>query len=294
VAKDTGAVQVEQVADGLEIVRSCALCGSADVRPLDAAFGFRRCGACGFVFDSPRPTPGEIESHYSAPGQYDGWLAVDRARDRLAERRLRKLLPHARPGSLLDVGAGIGQLLHHARPHFTRVAGTEVSASAVEHARARYGLELAHGRLEDLDLGTFDNVTLVHVLEHVQDPLRLLRRCRESLRPGGMLLVCVPNDLRSWTSRLRAVRARLAGGRDSPVVGLPRVLATDEIHLSHFTSATLRAALGAAGFEVARLDVDPYWAATGLRGAVHAANYHVHRLLRLGTYQALWAVAYRT
>ena len=109
-----------------------------------------------------------------------------------------------------------------------------------------------------------------------------------------MLLVCVPNDLRSWTSRLRAARARLAGGRDSPVVGLPRVLTTDEIHLSHFTAETLRAALGAAGFAVASVDLDPYWAADGWRRALHAANYHLHRLLRLGSYQALWAVAYRT
>lgn len=285
---------MSEAAEELERVRTCPLCGGVELRPLDEAFGFWSCAGCAFVFDSPRPSPAAIERHYSAPGQYDAWLAADAARDALARRRIRKLLPRSRPGSLLDVGAGIGQFLHHARPHFSAVFGTEVSESAVAVARERYGLALARGRVEELELEPVDNVTLVHVLEHVHDPLRLLRRCRDLLRPRGMLLVCVPNDLRSWTSRLRALRARAAGGPHSPVVGLPSVLATDEIHLSHFTAETLRRALETAGFDVACLDRDPYYAAAGWRLVLHEANYRVHGLLRLGTYQTLWSVAYRS
>lgn len=163
----------------LETLSSCPLCGSASFAHLDEAFHFDRCTSCGFVFDNPRPTQAAIAEHYSKSGQYDGWLANIDAREAMWKRRLAKMLHHAVPGTLLDVGTGIGQFLALARPHFSEVHGTELSQSAVRIAKERYGLDIFHGTIEALALGTYDNVTMVHVLEHVVSPRYTLRRCFE-------------------------------------------------------------------------------------------------------------------
>jgi SAM-dependent methyltransferase len=133
---------------------------------------------------------------------------------------------------------------------------------------------------------------MIHVLEHVHDPVRVLQRCHSLLRPKGILLICVPNDIQSWSSKIRATVGRLLENpRRSSVLGLRRVTEAPEIHLSHFTEGTLRLALERCGFALRRIDCDPFYAASGLSLALHEANYQVHRLLSLSTYQALWAVA---
>lgn len=273
-----------------ERLDACILCESRRIEPLDAAFGFVRCSACGHVFDNPRPTEDAIVEHYSRMGQYDDWVEVLGARERLWRRRIGKLRRHAVPGSLMDVGAGIGQFLVLAQPYFTEVTGTEVSVSAIALAKEKYGLTLHQGTIEALNLPAVDNLTLFHVLEHVGSPRRTLERCHELVRPGGRLFLCVPNDIRSWTSRIRALKSRWRANGNSPIAGLPRWEATKEIHLSHFTAQSLASGVMAAGFRVLSIGNDPYYAAAGWKLALYTANYLVHETLRLPTYQALWLV----
>src|SRR4249920_452047 len=111
---------------GLEVVAACNVCGSDRILKVDPEFNFCRCDSCGYVFDSPRPSVAAVARFYSQAGKYDSWLLQERARDLLWKRRLRKLLPHRAPGSLLDIGAGIGQFLHHAQPLFAQMTGTEI------------------------------------------------------------------------------------------------------------------------------------------------------------------------
>ena len=115
----------------------------------------------------------------------------------LWKRRLKKLIHFGATGALLDIGAGYGQFLHHARPFFSDVTGTEVSASAVALAKEKYSLSLLAGQIEELKLPlhSFDTITLFHVLEHVPDPGKLVRRCHALLKSQGMLVIAVPNDV---------------------------------------------------------------------------------------------------
>lgn len=85
-------------------------------------------------------------------------------------------MKHAKHGSLLDVGVGIGQFLGMARNYFTEIAGTEVSSQAIEIAADKFSVNLISGRVESIDFQkkTFDNVALFHVLEHVHEPKSLL------------------------------------------------------------------------------------------------------------------------
>ncbi len=71
-------------------------------------------------------------------------------------------------GRLLDVGAGLGTFLAQARQDGWAVEGTEVSETAVSYALERYGIVLHRGQVEQMDLGSgsYDIITLWHVLEH--------------------------------------------------------------------------------------------------------------------------------
>jgi SAM-dependent methyltransferase len=104
-------------------------------------------------------------------------------------------------GRLLDVGCGGGELLAFLRSLGWQVEGVEVDPVAVERARAK-SLTVHLGTLEDqrLSADRFDVITMNHVIEHVHDPIGLLRECRRILKPGGRLAVTTPN-LDSWGHR---------------------------------------------------------------------------------------------
>ncbi len=286
----------------VEYVQTCTLCDSDALVMLDPDCAICQCRSCGHVFDSPRPSSAEVMRFYSQASKYDPWMAQEGAWDRLWRRRLKKMPRPQDGGSLLDVGAGIGQFLHHAKAWYAAVEGTEVSESAVAIARQKYRLTLTKGRLKALVFAAeaFETITLFHVLEHVPDPGETLARCWQLLHEGGVLVIAVPNDLQSlrtqvkrWVRCLGLTRFRHIGK-----LGLPRLAldgSLDEIHMSHFTPEVLRRALERLGFCVVEESLDPYYAATGLMLALHTAFYWacllLFRLARLNLYDTIWMVA---
>jgi 2-polyprenyl-3-methyl-5-hydroxy-6-metoxy-1,4-benzoquinol methylase len=275
-------INVPVARPGTEELHQCTACGSGDIAVYDRKSCLMQCRACDFVFDSPRPTAAAIADFYSRPNKYDKWLNDIRPREALWRRRLRKILPWAVPGNLLDVGSGIGQFLAHARPHFTDVTGTEVSGSAVALAHDRYDLKLIKGDLLSLALpaNSFDNITVIHVLEHVPSPSTFVEKCASLLRPGGRLFIAVPNDIDCFLPKI-------------PAITLDGTMA--EIHLSHFTEAVLRRLLLSKGFAVLEEGLDPYYVATGVKRILHAAIYFgcagIKALAGKNKYKTLWVVA---
>ena len=286
----------------METIQSCSVCGSEIFEAADVQWNLCRCLGCGFVFDNPRPTLAELSEFYSKPTKYDSWIEREHERNDLWERRLKKLLPRRANGNLLDIGTGIGQFLHRARPFFTEVYGTEVSQSAVRIAKEKYGLNIYHGAVEQLDLppAFFDNITLFHVLEHVPDPARLLKICWSLLRPEGTLVIAVPNDLLAWTSFLKKTGKWMqipAFRKFSPRFGLPRVGTSREVHLSHFTPQVLRTLVTNHGFSILEESLDPYFAAGGFMKAFHASYFALHQtlfwLFNINRYDTMWLIARR-
>ncbi len=152
----------------------------------------------------------------------------------------RMYLQDAAPGRLLDVGAGSGKFLYEMRGRGWEVEGLDADPQAAKAAGERYGVRvracgLAEARFPSC---SFDAITLNHVLEHLPDPVALLRECERVLRPGGRLVGITPNA-DSWG------HGRF--GRNWRGLEPPR-------HLHVFNPRSLAACAGKAGF--ARFDLN--------------------------------------
>ena len=204
-------------------------------------FEIRRCPDCGLAITWPPPAPSEMGRYY--PDAYYGNAGEKRfvgpveALQRALYGHRASLVEKATgrgPGRVLDVGCGRGFLLDAFRRRGWSVEGTEMSEASSAHAREVLEIPVRVGPLETLGLpaGSFDAVTLWHVLEHVTTPASLLEEIGRILKPGGVLLVSVPN--------FGSPEAR-ATGAGWFHLDVPR-------HLVHFTHGTLDSSLRSAGF----------------------------------------------
>jgi SAM-dependent methyltransferase len=287
-----------------EFLDECAVCCNHVIEVLDADCNIVKCTACGFIFDNPRPTQEELVRFYSQPSKYDLWLTELGPRETVWKRRLRMLLPYKKPGSLLDVGTGIGQFLSLARKSFTQVFGTEVSTTAVKIAKDRFQLDLFQGSIEDLEEAgsTFDNITLFHVLEHVPNPRLTIETCHSLLSPGGMLVIAVPNEIASLRTFVRRSLNFLGLRKQDGLgkFGVPRIElnpSTPEVHLSHFTRNVLLTLLKTTGFSVAMSTLDPYRLKTGLSRLKPEAYYYFClgflRIFQINLFDTIFVVAHK-
>jgi SAM-dependent methyltransferase len=167
-------------------------------------------------------------------------------RRRQVEAQVR-FLHHKPEGRLLDVGCGSGEWLLAMRDLGWEVEGVDFDGDAVQ-AAAEQGVLVRRGVLEDqhYPAGSFDAVTLNHVIEHVPDPLATLRECARVLRPGGDLVLFTPNN-GSLGHRVFGCHWR---GLEPPR------------HLHVFCPESMSALLRAAGFtryEVSTLNSDYIW-----------------------------------
>jgi SAM-dependent methyltransferase len=198
-----------------------------------------RCVGCRSAVTAPE-APGDAHEAdaYGAPAPRLAKAAapVLAAFDRQRLALLRDAAPP--PGSLLDVGAGRGRFVAAARAAGYDARGIEPTARGVGAARETYGVELAQAGIGEaaVDEGSLDVATLWHVLEHVDEPLDALDRVTSWLRPGGVVLVGMPN--------LESLQAQLAGGRWYHF-DVPR-------HRMHLTPGGLDTLLRRAGLEPLR------------------------------------------
>lgn len=150
-------------------------------------------------------------------------------------------------GRVLDIGCASGGLLAVLRPGAGHLAGLELSPTAAA-AAAQVGDQIVCGALADdglpFEAGSFDLVVLADVLEHLADPGAGLARATAWCRPGGAVLVSVPN-VAHWHARLTLLRGRWPQ-HDSGTF--------DAGHLRWFTRGSLRELLADAGLRDIALD----------------------------------------
>ncbi len=192
-----------------EIVQHCPLCGSPSSSPFDER-QFRGqqvsnviCRECGLVYQSPRMTEAESRDFYETEYRllYQGQegpspkdLKVQSGRARVTLEFARRHIPAT--SRLLDIGCSTGILLQQFQQYYhAQVVGVEPGNLYRQYAQAS-GLEV-YASLEELqntNPAPFSLVSLMHVLEHLPNPVEYLQELRTKLLdPDGWLLLEVPN-----------------------------------------------------------------------------------------------------
>jgi 2-polyprenyl-3-methyl-5-hydroxy-6-metoxy-1,4-benzoquinol methylase len=216
-------------------------------------FPIWECSHCTLRFTQSVPNEKEIGEYY----QSENYIShsntkkgiVNQLYHRVREHSLnnkRKLIQsHLQANKsprLLDIGCGIGAFMHHMQQHGWDVEGTEPSSDARAQAAQQFGLAVHPPEdLFDPQLGTFDILTMWHVLEHVHTLNEYMVRLRELMRPNATLFIAVPN----YTSYDASVyRAHWAA------YDVPR-------HLYHFSPASMRLFVQKHGFTLKA--IQPMW-----------------------------------
>lgn len=114
---------------------------------------------------------------------------------------LRSFLPFLRSGSALEMGSYQGDFTALLAEHFDDLTVIEAASNLIEKTRARAPVtkggrrvECHHGTFETFEpKRKFDNVFLMHTLEHLDDPVGVLRRVNGWLSDTGCLFLVVPN-----------------------------------------------------------------------------------------------------
>ena len=222
----------------------CPVCGAEDGEAVDLGGGaHRRCPRCGTVRTVEYADPDAVfsDGYFDAGSEFGLDSRNPRFQTYLAGVGAQRMAMVEKltggPGSLLDVGTGEGEFPAAAAQRGWRVAGCELMPQAAEAARTRFGLDVRTGLLSEagFDRDAFDVVSAMHVLEHLTDSIGFLHELTAHARPGGYVLIEVPNlDSDDRTHRGSAWR------------GLRPVE-----HLVQFTPATLRTAFERAGLEPA-------------------------------------------
>lgn len=194
---------------------------------------------CGCRWCYPIPHAEEIIQFYSN-GHHPHHAIEDQESQKehfMVIQRLRMLAPTAR--TLLDVGCGFGHYLRVAIKHGYQCVGVELDPERACIAQAT-GAEIIAGVFSPELMGNrvFDLIIFNHVIEHVTEPIELLKGLRAHLAPGGILFVATPN--------FRGLNALMMGQHFSHY--------TPPEHVVYFSKRSLEACLQRIGFVVVRRD----------------------------------------
>ena len=206
----------------------------------------RRCRRCGFGQPEALPVlAGYFDRMYDQRWSEE-WVAQEFASSIKAHifRDVLVFLNARVPAgdrTLLDIGAHVGRFIHDAQHDGWRAEGVELNPRTAAFAARRTQAVVHRVNADALALGTtrFAAITLIDVLEHIPDPLKMLQTAARLLRPGGWLAVKVP----SGPSQLLKERLRAAIFR-----GYRATVADNLVHVNHFSPRALRLALVRAGF----------------------------------------------
>ena len=220
--------------------RSCPSCGGTEHRVLFVKNGFPhvQCETCEIVYVTPILREEALSEFYEEESSWTEVLFSAEQVD-LDQKKFQyglDLIQGYGPlGELLDVGCGPGFFLEAARERGWQVAGMEMNERCVERLQ-ELNIPVHTEPLEEAVLpeAVFDCVTMWEVLEHLREPGTALAQIRRLLRPGGVLLICVPN-FGSLVNRILHEKAGTFAGYS---------------HINFFEAATLKQMQEEAGFEV--------------------------------------------
>ena len=198
------------------------------------------CCGCGHLYSNPIFAPEVVESSYLQQ-DHDNQFGLD---DQLLLRTqrgyaalIRPYLPAMEHRKLqVDLGCDTGLFLRATREFgFQRVVGIEPGVESAQRASQIPGVEVRQKNFDPADFAAqpVDFLSMVHVLDHLVDPRRLVREVRSRMAPAGLVLAVVHNS--------QSLIAQITG-ENWPVINL--------VHFDYFTPTTLRRLFEVEGYRV--------------------------------------------
>lgn len=226
-----------------------------------------RCPECGLVYRSPYLSSEAMRQVYASGADlgkqypvFEGYLEAseDVSRDTATRRSfLRALatlesLSFSAPKTLLDLGCGRGLFMKLAEDRGWKTRGIDFGRENVEFARRQYGLDVEEADLFKKDWKQrFGAVTLWDLLEHVAEPLELLRIVRGALEEGGVALAALPRESNVYTWIAKGVYRASAGKSRA----LLEMLYPSE-HLTYYSADSAGRLFAAAGLRVEKIETE--------------------------------------
>jgi SAM-dependent methyltransferase len=240
---------------------TCPLCNQTDCRDFPIFYEFRekrfqakQCAHCSFVYLDPRLTPEDLMLLYSdeyflhdgadfgahSPSDYESAAIKGSVKFPEILGWIQRFKPS---GEFFEIGCGMGYFLEFARKNGYAVSGIEYAELGVKTCQTKFGLNVQRGSFEDLPMqpNHYDVMFMGDVLEHLVQPLGMLRKAQSMLKPSGVLAAEVPSMFNSLTGRLAVAGMRVL--RTKKKMGMP------PYHINEFTPKTLRLMIERAGFK---------------------------------------------
>jgi len=257
----------------------CPVCNERDIREevrstdhlvSGESFQIARCNNCRLLFTQEVPGENDIGSYYKSEDYVSHsdissgllyWL-YHLGRQIMLKRK-HKMITKAsglKEGSLLDIGSGTGYFPAYMKRKKWISTAVEIDEEAREFSRNKFNLEV-HGldELEKFKPGQFDVITLWHVMEHLDNPVKMLTKIYDLLKYNGNCIIAVPNN-QSYDAKLF--------GESWAAWDVPR-------HRWHFDIPSFRYLVNLSGFrirQIRRLPLDSFYI------SVLSARYRNYRM----------------
>lgn len=191
-----------------------------------------KCRNCGLEYVNPRLNPEIILKGYSE-GTDEAFVSQAKGRELTFSKSMKLIEKYSKKGKILDIGTAGGSFLHAAKIRGWDVYGVEPNKWLCKWGNKNYGIDIKQGDIfsNKFPSNFFDVVTLWDVLEHVSDPMKVLKECNRILKRGGLLVINYP-DIESLVARMMGKKW----------VFLLRV------HIFYFTPKTISLILNKSGF----------------------------------------------
>lgn len=196
-----------------------------------------KCNICGLIYVNPRLKEDIILLSYSN-GKDEKFVSQNKWREMTFKKSMKLINKYAKKGRLLDIGTAGGAFLHVAKKDGWNVYGIEPNKWLCDWGLKHYGIKINPGTLFDYKYpdNYFDLITLWDVLEHVGNPIKMLKECHRILKKDGILLINYPD----------------IGSGIAKIMGKKWVFLLS-VHLFYFTKDSIRQMLEKSGYEIIKI-----------------------------------------
>ena len=204
----------------------CYNCGSREISNSFVVNRFRyvRCKKCNMVYVNPRFKEKIAHNLYSEDDYTEFYKiklipSINYRKNVLAVNKYNQIKKYfSKPGKVLDIGSGLGEVLGIFQENKWKCMGVEFNKFAANYSRKKFGLAIVNKSIYDFDSSEeYDVIMFWGVLEHLYNPLKILKKVCNLLKNDGLLVLEVPSAdsvlVRYYEKSLKPVDRIIEGDR---------------------------------------------------------------------------------